>query len=112
MHEMKLQSEFFDYILNGSKRIELRLFDDKRKCIKLGDTIKFFREPDLVDFFDVKVIGLLNYDSFLNLINDFDIKVLASSSYDSSRLLDVLESFYSKEAQSKDGVLGIRFELI
>ena len=29
-HEMGLQSNYFDYIKNGTKRIELRLFDEKR----------------------------------------------------------------------------------
>ena len=29
-HEMGLQSKYFDYIKNGTKRIELRLFDEKR----------------------------------------------------------------------------------
>ena len=29
-HEMGLQSKYFDYIKNGTKRIEIRLFDEKR----------------------------------------------------------------------------------
>ena len=29
-HEMGLQSKYFDYIKDGTKRIELRLFDEKR----------------------------------------------------------------------------------
>ena len=46
-HEMKLQPKNFDYILNGTKRIEIRLNDEKRKKIKLGDKIKFLKETDL-----------------------------------------------------------------
>ena len=42
-HEMKLQPKYFDYILNGTKRIEIRLNDEKRKKIKLGDKIKFLK---------------------------------------------------------------------
>ena len=44
-HEMKLQPEYFDFILNGTKRIEIRLNDEKRQQIKIGDTIKFSKEP-------------------------------------------------------------------
>ena len=40
-HEMKLQPEYYNFILNGTKRIELRLLDEKRSKIKIGDTIKF-----------------------------------------------------------------------
>ena len=35
IHEMKLQEEYFNYIKNGTKRIELRLLDEKRKKIKI-----------------------------------------------------------------------------
>lgn len=30
-HEMKLQDKYYNYILNGTKRIELRLYDEKRQ---------------------------------------------------------------------------------
>ena len=30
-HEMKLQPEYYNFILNGTKRIEIRLFDEKRQ---------------------------------------------------------------------------------
>ena len=36
-HEMKLALEPFVMIADGRKTIELRLYDDKRKKIKLGD---------------------------------------------------------------------------
>ena len=34
IHEMKLQPKYYDYILNGTKRIEIRLNDEKRKQIR------------------------------------------------------------------------------
>ena len=43
-HEMNLQDKYFDFILNGTKRIELRLNDEKRQQIKIGDTIIFHNE--------------------------------------------------------------------
>ncbi len=30
LHQMKLQPKYFDYIQNGTKRIELRLNDERR----------------------------------------------------------------------------------
>ena len=38
---MKLKNEPFVSIKNGLKTIEMRLFDEKRKQIKVGDTIEF-----------------------------------------------------------------------
>lgn len=112
MHEMKLKDKYFNFILKGSKRIEIRLYDEKRQTIKLGDTIKFVKEPNLDESFKAKVVGLLRYKTFEDMFEDFDISVLADSSMTKEDLLTVLEKFYSKEKQEKYGVLGIRIELI
>ena len=53
-HEMKLQPEYYNFILNGTKRIEIRLFDEKRQQIKIGDTIKFLKESDSKTSFKTK----------------------------------------------------------
>ncbi|MGN1379338.1 MAG: ASCH domain-containing protein, partial [Bacilli bacterium] len=111
-HEMKLQSKYYDFILKGTKRIEIRLFDEKRQKIKLGDTIKFLKEPLLNESFKVKVVELLRYDSFEDMINDFDISMLANKSMTKEELISTLESFYSRKKQKQYGVLGIKFELI
>ena len=39
--KMKLQSLPFSMIESGRKSIELRLYDEKRKQITIGDTIRF-----------------------------------------------------------------------
>ncbi len=111
-HEMKLQPKYYNFILHGTKRIEIRLFDEKRQQIKIGDTIKFFKEPELNEFFQAKVVGLLRYNSFEDMFKDFDISVLADKSMTKNKLIVVLEQFYTKEKQEQYGVLGIRIELI
>ena len=111
-HEMKLQPEYYNFILNGTKRIEIRLFDEKRQQIKIGDTIKFLKEPELNESFKVKVVCLLRYNSFLDMFKDFDISILSDKSMTKEELIAVLEQFYTKEKQEQYGVLGIRIELI
>ena len=112
IHEMKLQPEYFNFILNGTKRIEIRLNDEKRQKIKLGDKIKFLKEPDLTESFEAKVVELLKYDSFETLFKDYDISILSDKSMTKEELKFTLEKFYSKEKQQQYGVLGIRIELI
>ncbi len=111
-HEMKLQPEYYTFILKGTKRIEIRLFDEKRQKIKIGDTIKFLKEPKLNESFNAKVIGLLRYNTFADMFKDFDIAILADKSMTKEELIGVLEQFYPKEKQEQYGVLGIRIELI
>lgn len=111
-HEMKLQPEYYNFILNGTKRIEIRLFDKKRQQIKIGDTIKFFKEPDLNESFDAKITGLLRYNYFEDMFKDFDISILSDKSMTKDELIGVLEQFYTKEKQEQYGVLGIKIELL
>ena len=111
-HEMKLQPKYYNYILNGTKRIEIRLFDEKRQQIKIGDAIKIFKEPELNESFTAKVIGLLRYNNFKNMFEDFDISILSDKSMTKEELIGVLEQFYTKELQEQYGVLGIRIELL
>lgn len=111
-HILKLQPKYFDYINNGTKRIELRLYDEKRKQINIGDTIIFQKEPELKISMKVKVIGLLRYSSFEELFNDFSIEIMADKSMTKQELLSVLEEFYTPEKQKQYGVVGIRIEKI
>ena len=107
---MNLQPKYFDFIKDGTKRIELRLYDEKRQSIKLGDTIEFAKSEG--EKFKAEVIGLLRYNSFADLFEDFDISILADSSMTKQELLEVLEEFYSEEKQAEFGVIGIRIKLI
>ena len=112
LHQMKLQPKYFDYIQNGTKRIELRLNDEKRSIIQLGDEIEFLKEPELKENIRVRVLGLLRYQSFADLFKDFDISVLADKTMTKEELLNVLQEFYTIEKQKEYGVLGIRIEKI
>ena len=111
IHTLKLKPVYYDYILHGTKRIELRLNDEKRRKLKLGDTIKFLKEPNLTESFEAKIVGLLYYENFINLINDFDISLLADKSITKDDLLIALQEFYTEEKQKEYGVVGIKLEL-
>lgn len=111
-HEMKLQPKYYNFILNGTKRIEIRLFDEKRKLIELNDTITFFKAPELQESFKAKVVGLFRYNTLEDMFKDFDISVLADSSMSKEELINVFEEFYTKDEQKKYGVLGIKIELV
>lgn len=69
--EMNLKSEYFDKIKNGSKTIELRLFDEKRQQLNLNDIIVFNKEPERTEQINVSIVGLLRYNSFQDLLQGF-----------------------------------------
>ena len=109
-HEMNLQPKYFDFMKDGTKRIELRLYDEKRSQIQLGDIIEFAKSEE--DKLKAEVIGLLRYNSFNDLFEDFDISILADKSMTKEELLSVLQEFYTPEKQAKYGVVGIRLKML
>lgn len=109
-HVMKLQAYSFDKIRGGEKTIEVRLYDEKRKEIKLGDKIEFKREPEQHETVNTEVVGLLNYKSFEDLVADFPANNFGYS--DKTELLSAIYGFYKKEDAEKYSVLGIRIKLL
>ena len=53
---MKLQPEFFEKIKNGEKTYEIRLNDEKRQQINIGDLVVFKKEPDCYEGVVCKVL--------------------------------------------------------
>lgn len=106
-HKMKLLEKPFESIENGSKTVEFRLYDEKRKNVKIGDTIEFSKLPDLAEKIEVEVLDLYQEkcfkDLFLKLYEDEKIAIEKA---------DRMQKIYSKEEENKYGVLGIKIKLI
>ena len=111
-YKMKLMTKYFDYIKNGTKRIELRLNDEKRKNIAFGDEIVFEELSNNPRYLKAKVVDLYYESNFQDLINQFDIKLLADKDITKEELLTVLNEIYSLEEQNKYGVVGIQLDLL
>ena len=112
IHEMKLRELPFKAIVSGKKIIELRLNDEKRGNIKIGDTIEFFKEPELQEKVTAKVNGLIQYATFKDMFKDIPLSYFACENYTEEQMIDSLHTFYTEEDEKKWGALGIRIELI
>lgn len=110
IHYLQLDIEPFKAIVSGIKTIETRLYDNKRKIIRLGDTIIFINRKDNDQTIETKVIVLLRYNTFHDLFTHNDNVKFGSKNIDS--LLNQISKFYSVDDQNKYGVIGIEFELI
>lgn len=110
MHEMRLNKVPFEKIENGTKTIELRLYDKKRSLIKENDIIEFTNREDERKI-KTKVIKLHKYNSFEELYNNFNKVDLG---YEENKIANSsdMEKYYSKEEQQKYGVVGIEIKLI
>lgn len=109
-HEMKLNNNPFSLIKLGTKTIELRLNDEKRRKIVVGDRIEFTNR-DTNEKIMTEVIKLHNYTNFKELYKHFDKISLGYLEDDEANPSDMNE-YYSEEEQNKYGVLGIEIKLI
>lgn len=109
-HEMKLNKEPFENIQAGTKTIELRLNDEKRQLLNVGDVIEF-TNIETKEKQSVEVDNLFYYDSFEELYKHFD-KV--SLGYDANEVANYkdMEQYYPQEEQKKYGVVGIKIKKI
>lgn len=109
--EMKfhLHSDVFDIVKNGKKDIEVRLNDEKRRGLNVGDTLIFLKRPDDLEEIKAKVVDLNYYDNFDELVNHYDMERLYLSNYSKEDYLKEMERFYTLDEQKKYGVVAIVF---
>lgn len=110
-YSMGLQEKYFNAMKYGSKKIEMRLNDEKRKELKIGDTIYFLLEPDRKKSLKSKITKLTKYNNFEEAVEDIQIEFLASSNDTKEKYLNDLNKYYSMEDQNEYGVLAIEVEV-
>ncbi|MDY0214931.1 MAG: ASCH domain-containing protein [Bacilli bacterium] len=109
IHYLNLHNEPFLLIKEGTKRIEMRLFDEKRKLIQIGDFI-VFKNNRCEETITAEVIELRTFPSFKELYNAFDPEVLGYKTKDNASYLD-MNKYYSDALINKYGVLAIKIKL-
>jgi len=110
-HSMKLKEVPFNLIKNGEKTIEVRLFDDKRQLIKVGDTIEFSKLPDREENLSVLVEALYIYSDFEGLFTDFNPEKFGDKGWDVKAQVENMQQYYSESEVKQFGVLGIKLKL-
>lgn len=109
MHTMKVQTKYYNLLKSGTKTVELRLWDEKRRLIKEGDEITFSDLSNPADTFTAQVLALHRADSFDTLC---DIISPAQAGFSTKEeLIDCLQEFYTPEAQAQYGVVGIEIKI-
>ncbi len=104
-HYMKLQAAPFAQIAAGVKNVELRLYDEKRKKIAVGDEIEFPNAQTGARLC-CTVVALHKFPTFAALYEVLSpLKCGIASPTD-------MEQYYTKEEQSLFGVVGIEIALI
>ena len=110
LHRMKLKVSPFSKIQSGSKTIELRLNDEKRQQVQVGDFIEFTMLDDTTQKLTVRVTALHHFNSFAEL---YAVLPKEKLGYAPNETPDPnhMDAYYSRDKQEKYGVLGIELRM-
>ena len=113
IHQMNLHAAPFDMIARGIKTIELRLYDEKRRRIAVGDEIVFTHSKKSARTLRCRVVALHIFPSFAELYNALPLLKCGYTEDDINTADPAdMDLYYSKEQQAANGVVGIEIELI
>ena len=110
-HSMRLAPSPFEMIKSGRKTVEMRLLDEKRQRIKVGDRI-IFTHTETGETICTTVTNLHTFDSFEELYRTLPLlKCGYTEENISSAHPSDMEKYYSLQEQEKYGVVGIEIIL-
>lgn len=113
VHKMKLMSGPYKMIADGRKTIELRLYDDKRRKLHIGDKIVFTCLEDPKEQLTVTVRQLHIFRSFAELYQNLPLNKCGYSDEEiADATPDDMNLYYDPKEQQKYGVVGIELERI
>ena len=112
-HDMSLRKAPFRAVANGTKVIEVRLFDEKRRTIKVGDCIRFTLSSG-TESVTTEVVGLHRFPSFealyaalIPVVGAVGLGYAEGDTPDPAHMLD----YYSEDSITRYGVVGIEIRV-
>lgn len=121
---MHLSDDMFEKMQEGTKTVEIRLFDEKRKKVDIGDYIEFRKQSNEEERIKMRVADLDIWETFEEAFgrsyyeNGKRVEALrfSASSLGFSEAADVKElvagmrKYYSKEQEREHGVIAFVLE--
>jgi ASC-1-like (ASCH) protein len=108
IHYMNLLEEPFLMIERGIKTVEMRLYDEKRRKLRVGDIIVFSSSGREIR---AAVKGLYIYENFHALVSDFSPAELGFPESERGYIADFMLSIYGKEKIDSCKTLAIKVHL-
>jgi len=105
---MGLNPDQFDLICAGSKTIEIRLNDDKRRGLQVGDVITFRNVADETQRLVKRVKSLHQFATFAALYSQYSpVSVGSAPTADVAQMVADTYTIYTPEQEHRWGVVAI-----
>ena len=105
--DMKLCQEPFEKIASKEKTIELRLYDEKRRMLSVGDKIRFTLVDDDRQTIDATVVNLHLFSSFRELFSTDLFCKCGCQDMSIDQAVNNMRKYYTETQEEKYGVVGI-----
>ncbi|PEJ28468.1 hypothetical protein CN677_27155 [Bacillus pseudomycoides] len=112
IHHMGLYKEYFQSIEEGKKIFEVRLNDEKRRKIKVGDIIEFIQVPEENKTLQVKVLELCKYDTFKEMYENIPFHLFDCEGWTLDEMINGTYEIYTPEQEKIWGTLAIKIQTL
>lgn len=103
-HKLTVSRKDFDMIFKGEKSVDLRLYDDKRQIMNIGDRVQFNASGSTA-YFEATIIGLVRAQTFERLFQIVSVQKCGFT--DANTAVKIMNQNYSLDMQQELGVIGI-----
>ena len=110
IHTMRLDQTHYNRIKMGSKSVEIRLYDEKRQNLNIGDGIIFSDIENLKDITKVNIEKIRRFDDFSNLFQNYDSSSLWVN-ISQEKHINSMYQYYKPEQEKLYWVCAIEFSL-
>lgn len=111
IHKMKLLESEFDNVKYNDKILEVRLNDEKRKSIKSGDKIIFYKLPYMKECILVNVEQVFVFSSFIEVYTKFPSAYFGYKNMSIEEIINKIYTIYTREQEENRGVVAIKFNV-
>ncbi len=109
--EMKLREPYFSLVRGGRKVYEIRLNDEKRRFLRVGEEIVFVRDPSGDAKIFCEVADLLHFGSFAECFQILPLDKVGFAGETIDFAVGQMHKFYSSDDEKNWGVLAIKVNL-
>ncbi|RKQ34029.1 ASCH domain-containing protein [Oceanobacillus halophilus] len=112
LHKMRLYNVPFESIQSERKTVEVRLNDEKRRSLQIGDEIEFTKLPNQNQKLRVQVIGLKTFPTFKEMYESIPSSAFDTQGESIQGMVENTYQIYTPEQEKKWGTLAIEMKLL
>ncbi len=108
---MRLEKKSFELLKSGKKIWEIRLNDDKRKCVGVGDEIVFMKRPELEERLPMIVEEKVPFVSVQRLLDKIDLADIGDYANE-LEFIQQLMNHYTPGEMNEKGLVAFKVRLV